>query len=220
LDNCDLAGIIEPDLELARFQIGATEDLQRPFDELRSRLEVSGKKYLVRKFVVFQYGETLNPANTAHRGVIRRLESLGFPVVCGDSLPFDNSQKNKGPSKVLQRSFKGAQDKDKDKDKKRKRSGSESVKMPEGIDPQHWSDWIVARKGKAVTRSVLSLMQREAAAANLTLAEAIKVSAEKGWVGFQAEWWANAKAGRGADPITPQPELKRPSPVRRQGVVS
>jgi hypothetical protein len=98
-------------------------------------LEPIGKKYFVRKFVSFQYGDQLNPANTAHRGVIRRLESAGLHHVVSGFLSNEQTEKNKGPSKDLQSPFEGAQDKDKDKDKdkSKKRSRSESEKSPSQV---------------------------------------------------------------------------------------
>jgi hypothetical protein len=218
LDNCDHAGIIEPDLDLARFQIGASDDLQRAFEELGSRLELVGKKYFVRKFVAFQYGDQLNPANTAHRGVIRRLESAGLQDVIAGFVPSETIDKNKGPSKDLQSPFKGAQDKDKDKDKdsSKKRSRSEPVPIPDGVDPQVWSDWFVVRRKKKLaspTATALGSIEREARKAGLTLAQAIKVCAEKEWAGFEAAWLTDDRRS-GTVPST-LPPLKMASKPRQ-----
>jgi len=74
----------------------------------------------------------LNPANTAHRGVIRRLESAGLQEVVAGFLPSETIDKAKGPSKDLQSPFEGAQDKDKDKDKdidKDKDKGMDSIDL-------------------------------------------------------------------------------------------
>lgn len=73
LDNCDCAGIIEPDWDLARFQIGAKEDLGRSLEALGNRVEMRGGKLFIPKFVKYQYGESLNPENNAHKGVLKRL---------------------------------------------------------------------------------------------------------------------------------------------------
>ena len=112
LDNCDCAGIIEPDMDLAAFQIGATKPLVSPYEALGDRVQKHGAKLFIPKFIAYQYGAELNLANTAHRGVIRRLELAKIP--CPVSIVDKN---NKTPSKPLQSPLQGAQDKDKDKDK-------------------------------------------------------------------------------------------------------
>lgn len=112
LDNCDCAGIIEPDLDLAAFQIGTTKPLQSSLDALGNRVQKHGSKLFIPKFIAYQYGAELNLANTAHRGVIRRLEIAKIP--CPVSIVDKN---NKPPLKPLQSPLLGAQDKDKDKDK-------------------------------------------------------------------------------------------------------
>ena len=83
LDNCDCAGIIEPDMDLARFQIGASKDLQRTLDELGDRIEWRGSKLFIPKFSTYQYGANLNPENKAHRGVLNRLAE----IECFPSMP-------------------------------------------------------------------------------------------------------------------------------------
>ena len=78
LDNCDCAGIIEPDLGLARFMLGASEELPTPLEAFGNRVIQQGEKFLIVKFVRYQYGDSLNPANNAHKGVLKRLESSEF----------------------------------------------------------------------------------------------------------------------------------------------
>jgi hypothetical protein len=112
LDNCDCAGIIEPDLDLAAFQIGTNKPLQSSLDALGNRVQRHGSKLFIPKFIAYQYGAELNLANTAHRGVIRRLEMAKIPC------PIEITNKNtQAPSKPLQSPSQGAQDKDKDMDK-------------------------------------------------------------------------------------------------------
>lgn len=64
-----------------------------------------------------------------------------------------------------------------------------------GVDEQHAKDWLVIRKAKRaqLTDSALEAVKREAAIAGLTLADAIKVSAEQGWQGFKASWMQGNK---------------------------
>lgn len=76
LDNCDLAGVIRPDLQLASFQIGQPID-EKHIVELGERLQTlpDGKLNIV-KFVQFQYSVVsaeLSAASSVHRGVIKAL---------------------------------------------------------------------------------------------------------------------------------------------------
>ena len=126
LDNCDCAGIIEPDMGLASFQIGAQYDLQSPLQALGDRVQIHGAKLFIPKFIRYQYGQELNMANTAHRGVVRRLESSKIP--CPVTITTNTS---KAPLKPLQSPLQGAQDKDKDKDKNKDLLGVVTTKKKE-----------------------------------------------------------------------------------------
>jgi DNA-binding transcriptional regulator YhcF (GntR family) len=62
-----------------------------------------------------------------------------------------------------------------------------------GVDEQHAKDWLAIRKAKRapLTETALDGVSREAQIAGLTLAQAIKESAERGWQGFKASWLAS-----------------------------
>lgn len=60
---------------------------------------------------------------------------------------------------------------------------------PDDVDPQHWRDWLAARKAKRavpVNDTVMAAMRREAASAGITLGEAVRISAERSWIAFNA----------------------------------
>jgi hypothetical protein len=120
IDNCDCAGILDPDMDLAAFQIGATKPLPSPFEAFGARVRKAGEKLFVTKFVQYQYGDALNPANSAHQGVLKRLEHAGIecPVEILGSTNKQSKSSSKHPeSKGLHRGYQAPQDKDKDKDK-------------------------------------------------------------------------------------------------------
>jgi hypothetical protein len=101
LDNCDAAGVIDPDLELAGFQCGF-EINQSTVEMIGDRLDkLPCGKYLIPKFIPFQYGE-LSSECRAHNAVFASLEKHGIDRV------------SKGYPKGIQR----GQEKEKDKDKK------------------------------------------------------------------------------------------------------
>ena len=69
-----------------------------------------------------------------------------------------------------------------------------------GADPKHCKDWMAVRKQKrapAPTETVIAAMQREARKANITVAAAVQICAERGWQGFKADWLANKPGGFG-----------------------
>lgn len=60
-----------------------------------------------------------------------------------------------------------------------------------GVDEQVAKDWIGVRKAKRagpVTDTVVKALQREADAAGISVPEAVRICAERGWQGFKAEW--------------------------------
>jgi len=81
---------------------------------------------------------------------------------------------------------------------KRPRANSNSITVDQlvelGVDRQHAKDWITARKA-ALTKTALDAVANEAEKAGVTLAEAVRVSAERGWRGFKAEWYKNLGTG-------------------------
>lgn len=80
-----------------------------------------------------------------------------------------------------------------EKAKKEKSTFNAQDLIDMGVDEQHAKDWIEVRKRKkaAMTMTALSGVIREAKKAGVTLAEAIRVCAEKSWQGFEASWLSN-----------------------------
>ena len=107
-DNCDAAGVIELDAELANFQIGERVDWDALVDASGDRIErlPNGRLHLT-KFIDFQYG-TLSDTCPPHKPAIKCLKKHGLSKVLERyQIPFD---------KVL--------DKNKDKDKEKDKGGA------------------------------------------------------------------------------------------------
>jgi hypothetical protein len=105
-DQCDCAGVWEPNMRLATTQVGEPLELAEVLRVFGRRIEQTKEgKLWIAGFIRFQYGFELNNANTAHRGVLKRLEvnKIEPPVQVA-------------PFKPLPRGYKGLQDKDKDKE--------------------------------------------------------------------------------------------------------
>ena len=62
-----------------------------------------------------------------------------------------------------------------------------------GVKEQHLKDWIIARKKKPITESVIQYLIRESAKVKISVAEAVKICAENSWQGFKAEWVRDRK---------------------------
>lgn len=72
--------------------------------------------------------------------------------------------------------------------------------VAEGVEEQHATDWLVARKAKdlPLTPTAWAQTKAEAVKAEMTPAEAIKVAAGNGWAGFKASWLSQSGGQRGA----------------------
>lgn len=198
LDNCDVAGVWNPDMELAEFQIGASIDMEEVREFFKDRIEFLGNgRWFLTKFIAFQYGE-LNPSNRCHQAVLRSLAA----------------NKIEGGSKGLQRPSEGGQDKYKDKDiKGGSAEGGKITQFPvspfgmtEGLKTHApflaaWADWKRHLDEKAwdMTRmQEQSVLMECAKAGPFRAAEVLRFSITKG-----------AK-----NPIWDAPKGKRPATAR------
>jgi hypothetical protein len=114
-DQCDCAGVWEPNIRLAVAQIGENMELVEILRVFEKRIvQTDDGKLWVKSFIRFQYGLELNPANSAHLGVLKRLElnKISPPVRV---IPSKNLKRaTKAPFKDFARSLVGSKDKDKD----------------------------------------------------------------------------------------------------------
>jgi hypothetical protein len=78
-----------------------------------------------------------------------------------------------------------------EKPKKSKYSEPEQSLIDAGVSEQSLSDWKKVRKGKPITKTVVSMVAEQARIAKITIAEAIKISAGNSWTGFKADWLLN-----------------------------
>ena len=67
-------------------------------------------------------------------------------------------------------------------------------KMPEGVNADHWRDWLLHRKAKRAsnTPSAWTRIEREAAKARMTIPSVVQTCAERSWVGFESSWVASS----------------------------
>jgi hypothetical protein len=83
LDDCDIAGVWQVDIEVASIRIGEKLDLKRALELFEDRVTPfdHGKKWFISDFIFFQYGD-LSTANRMHQAVIKILKAnnLDFPI--------------------------------------------------------------------------------------------------------------------------------------------
>lgn len=87
LDQCDAAGTVDIDLELASVEIGAKITSLAGFEG--RLIHVKDNRYWIRGFIEFQQKcgiEQLNPANKAQLGIIRIVEKYGLSALSGRGL--------------------------------------------------------------------------------------------------------------------------------------
>lgn len=76
------------------------------------------------------------------------------------------------------------------KAKKPKKAQSYDWPKPEGVDQQHWDDWLQIRRAKRlpISKTVMDKIEREAGKINWSMAQVIEKCAQKPWAGFEASW--------------------------------
>lgn len=99
LDNCDLAGVWNADLDLASFQLGEGLDFHKIREAFTGRLVfLPNGRWHITKFIPYQYG-TLSPkTNPCHKGVIKSLDANGL---LGATKPQESPMANEAPAKGL-----------------------------------------------------------------------------------------------------------------------
>lgn len=70
--------------------------------------------------------------------------------------------------------------------------GKPAAERPQDVPETVWSDFLAIRKAKRapLTKTALAGIEREAQRAGMTLAQALAISCERGWQGFNSEWVA------------------------------
>lgn len=167
LDNCDHAGVIALDLELASFHIGYPMGIDT-LSELGERVrKLDAEKYFMPKFIEFQYSK-LSKECKAHRPVFQSIEKHGLCV--------GEPQNPKGMDTLPDRVPDTPQDKDKDKDKDK-----DSPKPTEELPPPAPAklDFVSERQQSAgeIARKIMNLRREWRRPAAMTAIELHEIAA-------------------------------------------
>lgn len=84
---------------------------------------------------------------------------------------------------------------EKPKTKKKRRTEIDFYGLSENLI----DDWRISRGKAKITQTVVDGFKREAEKAGIDLDEAVRVSIERGWRGFKAEWLKNTESKSAAD---------------------
>jgi len=87
----------------------------------------------------------------------------------------------------------------KPKEKRAPRFDAQAHLVGLGVDAQVANDWLSHRKAKkaAPTLTAIGGIIREAAKARIALSDALSLSCQRGWVGFEADWIAKDQPRNG-----------------------
>jgi hypothetical protein len=93
LDDCDMAGIWQPDFEVAEIRIGERVTSARAIELFGDRIKIfdNGTKWFIKDFIQFQYGE-LKATNRMHNAVISTLKKNNLDFTDGASEPLPRGQ--------------------------------------------------------------------------------------------------------------------------------
>lgn len=163
----------------------------RQFDQVPG---VSPSKTLCAK-ALSKYADKVNP--TVYEGFLNRSETLPEPVTVTVAVAgtVAGTVVGAAPAETLPSP----------KPKTRPNTlTAKDLTERHGVDAQHADDWIAVRKAKsaALTETALAGVVRESALAGITVAEAVRVSAENGWQGFRADWYANLRRPKAGSQFT------------------
>ena len=95
---------------------------------------------------------------------------------------------------------------EKPKTKKKRRTEIDFYGLSENLI----DDWRISRGKAKITQTVVDGFKREAEKAGIDLDEAVRVSIERGWRGFKAEWLKNTEGKPVADDSLDRFRIKRP----------
>jgi uncharacterized protein YdaU (DUF1376 family) len=89
----------------------------------------------------------------------------------------------------------------------------------QGVEEQHINDWLAARskKGQPNTLSAFKLAASQAEQAGISLKDAIRFSAERGFAGFKAAWYQNEQSGERANPLDVVQRVQQAAGPRQSG---
>lgn len=165
------------------------------------------REILMRGWIVADDGRLYHPTLTERviemiekrrkdaerRGRNRAGHTDGHAVVPRDTAGTDTGQSPDGGLTTTGRTVPEPEPVEEAKAKEKKRAAPAlglSELLALGVEQGAAADWLKVRAAKRapLTQTVLDALVREAGKANLSVADAVRISAERNWQGFNADW--------------------------------
>lgn len=119
LDQCNMAGVIDASVRHMCYCVGTSFTAQQFLDNMEGRVVPVGRdKWIIPKFIPFQYGKTLKRTSKVHMSVLKRLydDGVNFEIIVDNQL-FSDASSALGMPRAYPSPRLGATPKDKAKDK-------------------------------------------------------------------------------------------------------
>jgi hypothetical protein len=181
---------------------GATKALARLSEEGFCEYDEVSECVFVVRMAAYQIAESLKPGDKRILGVKKYNENMVpaclkarfiaiYSVAFSIETKEEKSSPFKAPSKPLP-----SQEQEQEQEQEKKIKEKTAVSMPDGISITVWQDFKTLRnKLKApITETALDGIRREADKAGVDLNEALRISCERSWRGFRAEWMDGGKS--------------------------
>lgn len=205
LDNCDAAGVWEPDWAAANFQIGSRIHWEDCLHEIGDRIVWIGDARLrVVKFIRFQYGK-LSKECRPHEKIFEAMERNGMKA---DDLDFNPPCGDKTPVYTLPARVPATLQEEEEEEEK-----EEEAQMP-GWLASAWKEWLEARK-QAKRKPYTEMGAKKQLAALLGIGPAravaaIEYSIRQGYQGIYEDKSAPMPQGYRAHEPLAKPPLREP----------
>lgn len=166
-----------------------------PDDEIALSLRISLSEWIETRGMLIE--RRLLDANGKLTNWEKRqyISDLKDPTAAERQKRYRDNKRNERNATVTLRSPESDTDTETDTDKSKKSVTQLALLKSRNIPEEIARDWLRIRKEKRqpLTETALKATEREAAAAGLTLMQAITVACENSWAGFKAEYYANLK---------------------------
>jgi len=191
LSECNIAGIMDLDLQAMSFHIGEEITMQDIEFFSEKVFFLTNDKIFIPKFVQFQQKE-LNEKNNAHKNIIKLFEKYNIPVTldmkdfkspcegASEPLPRGTGNSNSNSNGISNSNLK-------------KKSEKNETQKPDDVSLPVWDDFVKLRKSKkaVISETVLSKIRTEGKKINWTLEQCLEQMVFRNWQGFEAKWMTN-----------------------------
>ncbi|MBX3703971.1 MAG: helix-turn-helix domain-containing protein [Steroidobacteraceae bacterium] len=156
-------------------------------------------------------GTLSTPETSTKSGTVPRTEQF---QISAETVPFFPGNSTVFPRKGSQKRYTEPSGTVIEPSGNQKKRAARAIDRPDDVPEQVWADFGALRRAKRapLNETALAGIQREAAKAGVSLAEALAVCCQQGWQGFNAGWYANLRPRNSTGPplgLTPSQQLQQ-----------